>query len=350
MAKDQQEKEKPVEQPAPEATEEKSKEEEKKERVKKTPKTPIESPFLSEIKRFVKPLYEERGIDQILLFDGISGDSYLKLAKIVKSVENSKEKEIDVIVHSSGGLAEYAYRSIKLLRTNFKTVNIIVPFWAKSAASLLSFGGSKIIVDDNAEFGPLDAQIWEENKDEVMMERDSVLTDEASLVNLEERSCHLFMDTYAHIYSGFYETPFKLNKKELSDEVLKFVANFYQPLLSQIDPYKMGKKRRITNVAIEYIEKILSQYNPIDEPLKKNKFIKYIIYECPDHGFIVDFDTLSQYLQNIYKSDTVSTQYSANLRLLSEFLITIRVNIEEKVKDANPLEGIVIYINDKTYV
>lgn len=284
------------------------------------------------------------------MFDEISGESYLKITELVKTVEKPEEKEIDVIIHSSGGLADYAYRIIKRLRITFKAVNIIVPLWAKSAATLLSLGGSQIIIDSSAEFGPLDAQILEENKDEAVLERDSVLTDEASLANLEERSCHLFMDTYAQIYQGFYESPFKLNKKELSEEVLKFVANFYQPLLAQIDPYKMGKKRRITSVAIEYIEKILDQFNPIKDKVVKRKFIKYIVYECPDHGFIVDHYTISKYLQNVIKSDTVSLPYSANLKMLSDFLMKYRVTVEERLRDGAPLEGIIFLINEKTYV
>jgi hypothetical protein len=352
MAKTQQEKEKPVEQPAPDTTEaaSKNKEEKIEEEKPKETSTIADPPMVSKLKELVKPLYEERGIDQILLFDEISGESYLKIIEIVNSIENPQEKEIDVIIHSSGGLAEYAYRIIKRLRISFKVVNIVVPFWAKSAATLLSLGGSKIILDNSAEFGPLDAQILEESKDESVLERDSVLTDEASLANLEERSCHLFMNTYAEIYRGFYGSPYKLNKKELSEEVLKFVANFYQPLLVQIDPYKMGKKRRITSVAIEYIEKILDQFNPIKDKVIKRRFVKYIVYECPDHGFIVDHYTISKYLQNVIKSATVSLQYSVNLKALSDYLMQYRVTVEERLKDGAPLEGIVILINDKTYV
>ncbi len=42
--------------------------------------------------------------------------------------ENSGAKEVDFILQSPGGSADDAYRIIRTLRTNFETVNIIIPF------------------------------------------------------------------------------------------------------------------------------------------------------------------------------------------------------------------------------
>ena len=39
-----------------------------------------------------------------------------------------------------------------------------MPFWAKSAATLLCLGADKIVLGEHAELGPLDVQIYEEKK------------------------------------------------------------------------------------------------------------------------------------------------------------------------------------------
>lgn len=98
---------------------------------------------------------------QLLFIESIQPKSAIELrqAIITFKSDNPNVEEIDFIINSPGGLADDAYRIIRTLRMNFKTVNIIIPFWAKSAATLLSLGGSNIIMDEFGEFGPLDAQL-----------------------------------------------------------------------------------------------------------------------------------------------------------------------------------------------
>ena len=89
---------------------------------------PTEETLTTSLIKKVKALYEERQIDQLMLFDEIHGGAYLKVEKLIEGIEKPEEKEIDVVLHSSGGSPEYAYRIIKMLRERFKAVNIIIPF------------------------------------------------------------------------------------------------------------------------------------------------------------------------------------------------------------------------------
>lgn len=65
---------------------------------------------------------------------------------------NIKQEKIDFILNSPGGSPADAYRIIKILHQYYEKVNIVIPFWAKSAATLLSLGGNEIIMDNLAEF------------------------------------------------------------------------------------------------------------------------------------------------------------------------------------------------------
>jgi ClpP class serine protease len=86
-------------------------------------------------------------VSQFLFSDAVLGLQEIELRKQVLKYKSTSGsiKEIDVIVNSPGGSADSAYRMIRTFRKNFEHVNIIVPFWAKSAATLLSLGGTKII-------------------------------------------------------------------------------------------------------------------------------------------------------------------------------------------------------------
>jgi len=65
---------------------------------------------------------------------------------------------VDVLLHSPGGIAEAAESIVKLLRSRFKAVRFIVPNIAKSAATMLALSGDEILMDTDAELGPIDPQ------------------------------------------------------------------------------------------------------------------------------------------------------------------------------------------------
>ena len=102
-----------------------------------------------------------RRIPQLLFISSVVPEATGLVRDVILDFKklNPDIKEIDFIIQSSGGSPDDAYRIIRNLRKNFENVNIIVPFWAKSAATLLSLGGSNIIMDEFGEFGPLDMQL-----------------------------------------------------------------------------------------------------------------------------------------------------------------------------------------------
>lgn len=68
-------------------------------------------------------------------------------------------KAVDVVVHSPGGLPEAAESIVLLLRNKFEHIRFIVPTIAKSAATMLTMSANEILMDGNAELGPVDPQL-----------------------------------------------------------------------------------------------------------------------------------------------------------------------------------------------
>jgi len=71
----------------------------------------------------------------------------------------SRSRKVDLLLVSQGGDSIAAWRIISLLRERFDEVDVLVPFVAQSAATILSFGADHIVMHPFACLGPIDPQI-----------------------------------------------------------------------------------------------------------------------------------------------------------------------------------------------
>lgn len=74
--------------------------------------------------------------------------------------ENKEYGDLDVVIHSSGGSASVAYHIGRMLQSYCDNkLTIIVPRYAKSAATLLACSADQIAMGPPSELGPIDPQI-----------------------------------------------------------------------------------------------------------------------------------------------------------------------------------------------
>ena len=292
-----------------------------------------------------------KGIPQFLYLYPIFGDGVLRLRKsiIEFKIKNPEVKELDFIIQSPGGLADDAYRIIRTLRKNFATVNIIVPFWAKSASTLLSFGGTKIVMDEFGEFGPLDAQVVKSRDDSPEYDRESALNDEHSLSMIETRFKVMFESMFIRLYES---KRISIAKNTLSEQLLSNISKFYEPLLEQIDPYKLGEKRRTLDIGTQYARRVLTQYHPSLESHKVRELVEFLINGCPDHGYIIDYDLLSKFIDFVETSEKFGgLEYASTLRDISMILTDMEepgefVGFVDENQESNHLDNGVATLNE----
>jgi len=74
-------------------------------------------------------------------------------------LESLSGQKLDVLVHSPGGYAEASETIVEELRGKFGHIRFIVPSYAKSAAAMMVMSGDEIIMDEEAELGPIDPQM-----------------------------------------------------------------------------------------------------------------------------------------------------------------------------------------------
>lgn len=271
--------------------------------------------------KLVQKIEQVRQLPQFIFINSIRHSSVIKVREeIITFLENNSEvKEIDFILESPGGSADHAYVIIRTLRENFEKVNIVVPFWAKSAATLLALGGSTIIMDEFGEFGPLDVQL---SRDDELpdSEPQSGLIDEYSLSTIENRAIALYQRMLQKLLRKDQSTrdiDVRIKKTVLSDQLLHYIANLYRPLFERIDPYQIGEKARSLAIAEKYSERILLQYNKQNLKVPKETFIDYMVHECPNHGYNIDYSMMNLFLANVIRSVDISKEYHNALGELS---------------------------------
>jgi len=271
-------------------------------------------PFLQKLQSLRKavPMY--------VFITGITPHAWIKVKQNLHLAPDTDE--IDVVLNSSGGSAEDAYRMIRTFREKYYTVNVIVPFWAKSAATLFAFGANRLVLHECGELGPIDAQIPKDD------ERDpeawsSALDVQSSVAEIEKRSREGMLEMFTLMRGGENSEIVRIGRKALAEMLLDYSAKFYAPLLQKIEPMEMGQRARVLNVGKMYARRILKQYNSTTTDKQIEELLYFLVYECPDHGYVVDHQILRSFLPFVLKADQApfGLEYYKTLGSLALFLM-----------------------------
>ncbi|HDM36659.1 MAG TPA: hypothetical protein ENG09_05370 [Candidatus Syntrophoarchaeum butanivorans] len=80
--------------------------------------------------------------------------------KILRAIRNTpKDKPIDMILHTPGGLVLAATQIAKSLRDHPARTTVIIPHYAMSGGTLIALAADEIIMDEHAVLGPVDPQL-----------------------------------------------------------------------------------------------------------------------------------------------------------------------------------------------
>lgn len=196
-------------------------------------------------------------------------------------------EELDLVIHSGGGNIHVAYQMIQLLRLHAECINACVPFYAKSAATLLCLGADTIFVDKLAQLGPLDTQIYEEKKGG-MGEFSSALNPFKTLEQLRKFSLETLDITVKMIAmrSG-------MDLDECLKHAIQFVHKTTGPLFTQLNSEKLGEYSRALAIGSEYGDRLLRRFASWNED-KRMKILEKLVHGYPSHDYIIDYHELQE--------------------------------------------------------
>jgi hypothetical protein len=186
-------------------------------------------------------------------------------------------RPIGILLESPGGDAHTAYRIARLLqRRSDNQLTVIVPQYAKSAATLLALGAAKLIVAENAEFGPLDVQMFDRQKEEFRSALDAV----QSLQQLHAFALKALDQTMALIVQ-------RSGKRTdvVLPQAIEYATNFLRPLLEQVEAVDYTGKSRELKVAEDYGVRLMRKNY---SPMEAQRIAKHLVADYPTHGFVID--------------------------------------------------------------
>lgn len=207
------------------------------------------------------------------------------LIKLNDLIGEKKCQKINVILHSSGGDINTAYQMIELLRSHCDDMTIIVPLYAKSAATLFILGSNRIVMGELAEFGPLDTQIAEREKGG--RKYTSALNPFKTLEELQR-----FALETVDVTAKFMLLRADLSVEEAIEHSIDLASRISTPLLSQLNTEKVGVYSRALMVGQEYGERLLRRYSKFQDKTQRNILLERLIRGYPSHDYIIDYKEL----------------------------------------------------------
>lgn len=218
-------------------------------------------------------------------------------------------EKLDILLDSGGGNVEAAYQLITFLRRKCKQVRVIVPDWAKSAATLFALGADEILMSETAELGPLDAQIPDP--------RDP----HNSISALDEFRAIEYLRSHGfEIFDQFHDVLRRATRLKVADIVshgIDYATRIMAPLYAQVDPLYFGGAHRALDLSIEYGYRVMSRYSYKSWTDKKVRdVLKRLTTVYPSHTFVIDYTEAKELGLNVRLltgelEDCAHTIYSA---------------------------------------
>lgn len=237
---------------------------------------------IDKIKEQIQELKLSKTSD-IIIYNGTLGRPYDN-DFILGCRNNVQSSKVLLVLVTSGGDGDAAYRIGRGLQNYYDEVSIFVPGWCKSAGTLLCIAAHALYLGDLGELGPIDAQ--RAIKDE-LGGRSSGLTEDAAIESLENaalKTFNKFVIELTKISKG------QVTFRTAADTAEKMIGNLLGPIASQIDPTKIGENSRAVSIAHDYGIRL----DQGSRNLKNEYSIRILVSTYSSHGFVIDRNEAKQ--------------------------------------------------------
>lgn len=242
---------------------------------------PKDQPVPTEFAKLIIKLEAELGFPiWLIVQNGDAELSEIDMA-VYKSFRAAKDqiedgKPVGLLLHSPGGQASYAYKIARLFQRRSDKFVSIVPHYAKSAATLLALAGKKIIMGRDAELGPLDVQMWDQEKEDY----DSALNAVQSLERLNAYALTAMDQAMRLFYARTHKRP-----ELLLPLAVEYATSMLKPMIEKIDSVDLTKRSRELKVAEDYAIRLMRTNYSNTNALR---IATALVERYSTHGFVID--------------------------------------------------------------
>ena len=193
----------------------------------------------------------------------------------------SPEETINIILDSTGGPLDSAFKTVLYLSRYTKNLNVYVPRKAKSASTLIAVGAHTIFMSPFGELGPLDTQIRDPRNP----------TDYMSALD-----CYQSVDYVRDFGFGTLSqavkqlaavTQGKITLIDSLNAAAQFAIGTITPMLSQTKSLDFGAWGRSLKIGERYAQILLSRVDPLDRG-RAQKISSRLVYGYTHHLFPID--------------------------------------------------------------
>lgn len=188
------------------------------------------------------------------------------LYRVLKE-SNIGENGIDIFLYTRGGDTNSVWPIVSLLREFDIDFQVLIPFRAHSAGTLLSIAAKKIVMTRLAELSPIDPSTGNQFNPIDPMNNKNRLG-----ISVED----------VNSYKDFIKESFNFdNNKSLKPDEVNILNNYVDKLATEVHPLALGNVHRVHNLILRLAEKLLDLHHK--EDFNKDEVIKKLTVEPYSH-------------------------------------------------------------------
>lgn len=195
--------------------------------------------------------------------------------------KSAPEETINVIIDSTGGSLDSAFKTALFLSKYAKVLNIYVPRKAKSAGTLIAVAAHNIFMSPFGELGPLDTQIRDPRNP----------TDYISALDCYQSVDYVREFGFSTLSQALKQLAAVTQGKLLLTDSLDAAANFaigsITPMLSQTRSLDFGAWGRSLKMGERYAQILISRGSEIDQG-RSERIASRLVYGYTHHFFPID--------------------------------------------------------------
>src|SRR5215472_12067536 len=191
------------------------------------------------------------------------------------------ERTINVILDSTGGPLDSAFRTVLFLSRYAGKINVYVPRRAKSASTLIAVGAGTIFMSPFGELGPLDTQIRDPRNPTDYI---SALDCYQSVDYVRDFGFGTLAQAIKHLA---VVTQGKITLIDSLGAATQFAIGSITPMLSQTKSLDFGAWGRSLKIGERYAQILLARVDPLDKA-RAQRIASRLVYGYTHHLFAID--------------------------------------------------------------
>jgi len=186
-------------------------------------------------------------------------DDYVLIPLYKKLCSIGHTERIDLFLHSYGGVVDIPYKIVNLIREYCDYFSVIIPFVAKSAATMIAIGADEIVMGPTSELGPIDPLVKHPIYEDMWIPVQSI------------RMCIEFMEE-------------RITKSEDPN----LMASLLYPIADKLDPWIIGDYEKLIKASYQYAEALLEKNMFKNNKEKARLVTRTMTEKYFSHGYCIN--------------------------------------------------------------